>query len=98
VSRKPTAAATAVDSVSLPHSWDFNTWPPSVFPGDGKRGKYLFRMSQRDLLAEGACARVGRCVVFFGAGYSRFLKKHASRVPDFAITANTNRAAAAPAA
>ncbi len=83
MSRKP-----ARESVDLPHSWDFTSWPPSVYPGNTRRAKYLFRVSQRELLVEGACARVGRSIVFFGAQYARFLRKRAARVPDFAIAAN----------
>jgi hypothetical protein len=77
-----------IESVSLPHSWDIQTWPASVFPGSPARARYLFRMHRRELLAEGACARVGRVIVFFGDRYSRFLRKRAVRVLDFTIAAN----------
>ena len=78
--------------VNLPHSWDFTSWPPSVYPGNTRRAKYLFRVSQRELLVEGACARVGRSIVFFGEQYGKFLRKRAARVPDFVIAANRNTA------
>jgi len=87
--------APAVDSSPLPHSWDFSSWPTFVYPGNGKRGKYLYREHQRELLAEGACTRIGRTLVFFGAGYGKFLKKRAVLVPDFNIAANTKPPAAA---
>jgi hypothetical protein len=84
-------AAGAVSAPPLPHSWGLPDWPPSVFPGDVARARYLFRMNQRDLLAEGACARIGRSIVFFGEQYNKFLRKRAARVPDYEIAANQAR-------
>lgn len=81
------------ESASLPHSWGFDSWPASVWPNDAKRARYLFRTAQRELLAETACSRIGRSIVFFGAGYSRFLTKRAARVPGFEIPANRERSA-----
>jgi hypothetical protein len=48
-------------------------------------------MYRRELLAERACARVGRVIVFFGDGYSRFLRKRTVCVPDYSIAANCGR-------
>jgi hypothetical protein len=79
------------ESISLPHSWDFSSWPQSVFPGNGKRAKYLFRTWKRDLLADGAVARVGRVMVFFGDGYARFLRKGVRRIPAYLIPPNSHR-------
>ena len=79
---------TTHESITLPHSWSFSNWPVTVFPGDERRAKYLFRTSQRDLLAEGACARIGRAIVFCGEQYSRYLRKRAARIPDFTIAPN----------
>lgn len=70
-------------TTALPHSWDFSCWPAGVFPGDTDRAKYLFRSNQRDLLAEGACARVGRTIVFFGVQYDRWLQRRRANVPGF---------------
>jgi len=81
---------------SLEHSWDFSTWPKGVYPGDGVRAKYIFRVHQRELLAEGACARVGRTIVFFGAGYSRFLQRLTANVPGYRNGAAVSKDAVAP--
>jgi hypothetical protein len=48
-------------------------------------------MHRGELLAAGACARVGRVIVFFGDGYSRFLRKRAVRVPGYSVAANRGR-------
>jgi hypothetical protein len=81
----------SAEPIGLPHSWDFQTWPSLVFPGSAQRAKYLFRMHRGELLAAGACARVGRVIVFFGDGYSRFLRKRAVRVPGYSVAANRGR-------
>jgi hypothetical protein len=81
-----------LESPALPHSWDFSTWPASVFPGSGARAKYLFRIHRSELLAAGACARVGRTIVFLGEGYARFLRKGAARVAGFEVNARRCRA------
>jgi hypothetical protein len=72
---------------ALPHSWDFSTWPSSVFAGNGQRAKYLFRVHRSAMLAAGACARIGRTIVFIGEGYARFLRKGAVRIEGFEIAA-----------
>lgn len=74
-------------SPALPHSWDFSTWPASVFPGNGGRAKYLFRAHRSALVAAGACARVGRTIVFLGEGYARFLRKGVSRIEGYEVAA-----------
>lgn len=76
-----------LDAPALPHSWDFSTWPASVFPGSGGRAKYLFRMHRSALVTAGACTRIGRTIVFLGEGYSRFLRKGVGRVSGFEISA-----------
>jgi len=76
---------------SVPHSWSIADWPPSVYPNDPKRGRYLVREHKTDLLTSGALSRVGRELVVIGARYSRWLERQASRVPDFECAANTAR-------
>jgi hypothetical protein len=75
----------------VPHSWSIADWPPSVYPNDSKRGRYLVREHKIDLLASGALSRVGRELVVLGPRYFRWLERQASRVPDFACAANAAR-------
>lgn len=75
----------------VPHSWSIADWPPTVYPNDPKRGRYLVREHKADLLASGVLSRVGRELVIMGARYSRWLERQASRVPDFECAANAAR-------
>jgi len=75
----------------VPHSWSIADWPPSVYPNDPKRGRYLIREHKADLLASGVLVRVGRELVIMGARYQRFLERQASRVPDYECAANAAR-------
>ncbi len=84
----------------IPHSWLLARWDSDaahVAPGSAKKAKYLFRMHRDELLAAGAVARVGRDIIFFGAQYDRFLRRNASRVPDYEIAANREARASAEA-
>jgi hypothetical protein len=49
------------------------------------------RVHRDDLLQASALARVGRELVVFGAAYTRWLQRKASRVADFDIAPNANR-------
>jgi hypothetical protein len=66
-----------------PHSWDFDSWPGSVWPNDPIRAKWVVRSNRRELVAEGALTRVGKRVVILGKGYSRFLARRADRLGQF---------------
>jgi len=78
-------------SAAAPHSWSIADWPPSVYPNDSKRGRYLVREHKTDLLASGALSRVGRELVVLGPRYCRWLERQSSRVPDFECAANAAR-------
>jgi hypothetical protein len=86
-SRKPPAAT------PLPHSWLFSNWPAGVAPGGESRGRYLFRVFKRELIAAGAITRIGRQVVFLGAGYARFLESRIGEVDGYEIQMNRVRRA-----
>lgn len=73
---------------SIPHSWNFDSWPSDVYPGSSSRGKYIFRQHKQELINAGAVSRIGREIVFLGDRYSRFLEKQTSRVPGFVCPAN----------
>ena len=72
----------------IPHSWDLEGWPPSVFPGTTTRARYIIRTHKDELIREGALARVGRELVVFGARYVRWLEKRASGVPGYVPAPN----------
>lgn len=72
----------------VPHSWDLEGWPASVFPGTTSRARYIVRSHRDDLLKEGAIARVGRELVIFGARYTRWLEKRAADVPGYVPAPN----------
>lgn len=89
MSRSQTQAA------AVPHSWDLEGWPATVFPGTTSRAKYIVRTHKDELIREGALARVGRELVVFGARYTRWLEKRASEVPGFVPAPNRPRQDAA---
>jgi hypothetical protein len=70
-------------AAEVPHSWDLEGWPPTVFPGSTSRARYIIRTHKTDLIREGALARVGRELVIFGARYARWLEKRAAEVPGY---------------
>jgi len=67
----------------IPHTWDFEHWPPHVYPHSAHRAKYLARAFRDDLIREGVMTRVGRELVFFGARYDRWLQKRRADVPGY---------------
>jgi len=66
-----------------PRSWDFDTWPETVWPNDPERARWVVRSNRRDLIAEGAITRIGKRVVILGRGYSNWLSRGADRVNQF---------------
>jgi hypothetical protein len=81
-------------TTEIPHSWDLEGWPSTVFPGTTSRARYIVRTHKDELIREGALARVGRELVVFGARYTRWLEKRASEVPGYVAAPNrrTDRA------
>lgn len=75
--------ARATGRESAPHSWDFDSWPQSVWPNDPDRAKWIVRSNRRELIAEGALSRVGKRLVILERGYSRWLARQADRVTRF---------------
>ena len=78
---------------SIPHSWDVEHWPQTVYPHSSHRARYLIRTYRDELLCEGAMSRVGRELVFLGARYSRWLEKRAAYVPGYVPAPNRERPA-----
>ena len=81
---------------SVPHSWGLaatrktatatpDTWPPSIYPGCSKRGRYILRQHRYELVACGALTRVGRELVVFGGPYVSWLARQSDRVLGFDI-------------
>jgi hypothetical protein len=67
----------------LPHSWDVSTWPPSVWPGDPSRARWILRSHRTELLEAGALARTSKVLIILGRGYARWLDKRIAHVGDF---------------
>lgn len=78
-------------AAEVPHSWDLEGWPSTVFPGSTSRARYIVRTHKDELLREGALARVGRELVVFGARYTRWLEKRATDVPGYVPAPNRGR-------
>lgn len=79
----------------VPHSWPITLWPPEVYPNDPSKGRYIVRAHRKELVAAGALTRIGRDLVVFGAGYSKWLAKQSGRVAGFEVAANRARGEAA---
>src|ERR1700681_2701214 len=79
---------TKLANIGLRHDWTFETWPPDVYPYDGKKARHVVRQNQSDLLKCGALARPGQSLVIFGAGYAKWLASKASRVAELDVAAN----------
>lgn len=77
------ASTRASGRESALHSWDFDSWPQSVWPNDPDRAKWVVRSNRRELMAEGALSRIGRRLVILERGYSRWLARQADRVTRF---------------
>jgi len=71
------------NSEVLPHSWEITSWPPSVWPNDTGRARWLVRAYRDQLLRHKALTRVGKRIVILGDGWSRFLAACASDVRGF---------------
>jgi len=79
----------------VPHSWDIEHWPPSVYPHTPNRGRYVVRSHRSELLNDGALTRVGRDLVIIGAAYAKFLAKRAEHVAGYDIAPNREQSATA---
>jgi hypothetical protein len=79
----------------VPHSWPITLWPAEVYPNDPKKGRYIVRAHKKELVAAGALTRIGRDLVVFGAGYSKWLALQAGKVAGFEVAANRERGKAA---
>jgi hypothetical protein len=79
--------ATPVASL-LPHSWPVSNWPPTVYPNDNGKARYLVRVNETALLEAGALSRIGRERVILGERYARWLAKQVRRVPGYEIAPN----------
>lgn len=53
----------------IPHSWAISEWPPTVYPGNPQRARYVVRVHLESLTAAGALTRIGRELVVIGAGF-----------------------------
>jgi hypothetical protein len=71
-------------SSGVPHSWEFETWPDSYWPHDQKRAEWIARAYRKELIEAGALTRVGKTLVFIGAGYAKWLAKRSRHVTEFA--------------
>ena len=78
-------------NTSVPHSWDLEGWPSTIFPGSASRARYIVRTHKDELIREGALARVGRELVVFGPRYCRWLEKRASEVTGYVPAPNRER-------
>jgi hypothetical protein len=95
---KPMVNRVAIQSV--PSSWaaaDWDSKAPGVYPGSARRARKLLKVHRSALLAHGALGRVGRGIVIFGDGYSRWLAEHVRNVAGYQCPANAHRERAAAA-
>lgn len=74
--------------LALPHSWDLETWPAHVWPCERERARLVVRAHKAELHAFGALTRIGRTLVFLGAGYQKWLASNVSRVTEFDVPMN----------
>ncbi len=80
-----------IKAVAVPHSWSFETWPATVYPGTTSRARYVVRAHRDELIREGALARVGKEIIILGDRYARWLQRHTADVPNYQIAANKPR-------
>jgi hypothetical protein len=69
-----------------PFSWGLDTWKeiaPDFWPGNGDQGRWVVRAYRDELIECGAISRVGKKIIVFGAGYTRWLARRTSRVKEF---------------
>lgn len=76
------------DIEKVPHDWTIKTWPPGVFPYDGKKAKRWIRTNQKALVKAGAITRIGRDIVIIAAGWFRWYAANAKRVADYEVLPN----------
>jgi hypothetical protein len=77
---KPTRTRAATSS---PHSWELDTWPSEVWPHGTKRAGWIARAYRKELIEAGALTRIGKKLVFLGAGYTRWQERRAQHVVEF---------------
>jgi hypothetical protein len=65
------------------HSWELITWPPEVWPHEPSRAAWLARTYRKELIDAGALTRIGKRLVFIGAGYTRWQQRRARHVVEF---------------
>ena len=85
-----------VTAATAPHSWDLEHWPPTVWPHNESRARYLLRAFRTELLNAGALTRKGRELVVLGAAYVRWLQAGTKDVPGFVCNTNPKQAPATP--
>ncbi|HEY2781991.1 MAG TPA: hypothetical protein VGI90_14505 [Steroidobacteraceae bacterium] len=73
---------------TLPHSWDLRTWPEGVWPNSDEAARRLLRSHRAELQAAGALTRIGRNLVFMGAGYQKWLASQAPNVTQYDVPMN----------
>jgi hypothetical protein len=83
-------------SSDVPHSWDLPNWPNYIWPGNGKRARWLIRAYRDDLMRSGALVRTGKTLVILGRGYAAWLEQRAAHVPGY-LSNNPDMRKAPPA-
>jgi hypothetical protein len=86
-SRKAALAATQL----APHSWDFQNWPPQVWPHTPTRARYVARVFRTELLNAGALARIGKELVFTGLEYTAWLQTRRAKAAGSHLRELANR-------
>lgn len=81
----------AIKVSPLLQSWSLRTWEqqaPHVWPGNADLARKILRAHKAELHAAGALCRIGRELIFIGAGYQRWLSSNAHRVTEFDVPMN----------
>lgn len=93
MSQSPSRRHVERQTPEIPHSWGLATWPPSVYPNDPARARWILRSYRHELLAAGALTRSGKALVVLGRGYARWLAQRMPRVAEFESNNPAMRAA-----
>jgi len=75
----------------VPHSWDLRSWEaaaPHVWPHNEVAARRILKTRRAELQAAGALTRIGRNLVFLGAGYQKWLASQAPNVTDYDVPMN----------
>lgn len=84
-SAKPSRSRAAA-AAHTPHSWELISWEtvaPDVWPHTLKRAKWIATAYRKELMEAKALTRVGKTLVFLGAGYTRWLERRSQHVAEF---------------